>query len=70
MSRIVYASNRKQVGDGMRITRVSGGGTVFEVWTGTAFSQVELLADPAPIPAPANRAPTGADVALNFEVSA
>lgn len=64
MSRIVYSSNKKQVGDGMRITRVSGNGSVFEVWTGTAFSQVEMAAEPA------NVAPIGANASLNFEVSA
>ena len=67
MSRIVYASNKKPVGDGMRITRVSGGGTVFEVWTGTAFSAVELVTDQ--IPTPTNAAPAGANVTLSYEVA-
>lgn len=54
-----YASNKQKVGDGMRITRVSGGGAVFEVWTGTAWSAVEAVVDP-----PANTAPVGSDVTL------
>lgn len=45
---VVYKSNKAKVGDGMRITRVSGGGAVFEVWTGSAWSEVELKADAAP----------------------
>ncbi len=64
MSKIVYASNKKQVGDGMRITRVSGNGTVFEIWTGTTFSPVELEADQT------NSAPTGGNITLNYEVGA
>ena len=67
MSKVVYASNKKPVGDGMRITRVSGGGTVFEVWTGTTFSPVELVADPIPIPV--NLAPTGGNISLSYEVT-
>ena len=63
MSKVVYASNKKQVGDGMRITRVSANGTVFEVWTGSAFSPVELVPDSA------NLAPVGGNLSLTFEVS-
>lgn len=64
MSKVVYASNKKQVGDGMRVTRVSGNGTVFEIWTGTTFSPVELLAEPT------NSAPSGGNITLNYEVGA
>lgn len=49
---VVYKSNGAKVGDGMRITRVSGAGTVFEVWTGSAWSEVEAVAAPVPAPPP------------------
>lgn len=49
---VVYKSNGAKVGDGMRITRVSGTGAVFEVWTGAAWSEVEAVAAPVPAPAP------------------
>lgn len=68
MSRVIYSSNKKSVGDGMRITRVSGGGTLFEVWTGAGFSPVELAPD-APAAADPNTAPVGADQSLTFEVT-
>ena len=50
---VFYKSNGAKVGDGMRITRVSGGGAVFEVWTGAAWSEVEAKPDAAPVPTPA-----------------
>lgn len=59
-----YVSNKQKVGDGMWITRVSGGGALFEVWTGAAWSAVEAVADAPPV----NTAPVGADVTLHFEV--
>lgn len=68
MTKVVYSSNKKTVGDGMRITRVSGNGTVFEVWTGSAFSPVELAPD-APTTTDPNTAPVGADQSLTFEVT-
>ena len=49
---VVYKSNGSKVGDGMRITRVSGGGVMFEVWTGAAWSEVEAVAAPVPAPTP------------------
>ena len=48
MSRIVYKSNGGTVGDGTRITRVSGGGTKFEVMVDEKterFSEVIVAAD-------------------------
>ena len=60
-----YVSNNQKVGDGMRITRISGDGSIFEIWTGTAFSPVKYVADAPP---PVNTAPVGADVTLTFEV--
>lgn len=66
MARVIYSSNKKPVGDGMRITRVSGGGALFEVWTGSGFSPVELAPDPA---APVNLAPVGSNITLAFEVA-
>ena len=58
MVKIVYASNGSRVGDGMRITRVSEGGSKFEVWTDKDFSPIKVLNDdpvveqPTPTPEP------------------
>lgn len=49
---VVYKSNGAKVGDGMRITRVSGTGAVFDVWTGAAWSEVEVKPDAVPAPTP------------------
>lgn len=59
MSRIVYASNRRPIGDGIRITRVSDGGQTLEVLTdhvAEKWSEVVLVseapAEPEPEPQP------------------
>lgn len=66
MSRIAYKSNGATIGDGIRVTRVSGDGQKLEVLTDSAtgrFSEVVLVADaPAPEtpeePQPEEPAPT------------
>lgn len=56
MSRIVYKSNGGAIGDGIRVTRVSGGGQRLEVLTdhvAERWSEVVLVADaPTPEPGP------------------
>jgi len=56
MSRIVYKSNGGAIGDGIRVTRVSGGGQRLEVLVDPVaerWSEVALVADtPAPVPQP------------------
>lgn len=53
---IRYKSNKRPIGDGVRITRVSGGGQRLEVMTdplAETYSEIELVADaPAPDPVP------------------
>lgn len=54
MAKVVYASNGGAIGDGVRVTRISGGGTKFEVMVDPKterYSEVVLAAD-APDPAP------------------
>lgn len=54
MTKITYASNGAKVGDGTRITRISGGGTIFEIMTDektAKFSPVNVVGD-GPIPDP------------------
>lgn len=56
MSRIVYKSNGGAIGDGIRVTRVSGAGQRLEVLVDPVaerWSEVALVADtPAPVPQP------------------
>lgn len=64
---IVYASNKRPIGDGVRVTRVSGGGQKIEVLVDPkdlvgGWSEVILVPD-AP---PANTAPVGGDSVGTF----
>lgn len=58
---IRYKSNKTRIGDGMRITRVSGGGQKLEVLTDPAaekWGEIELAPDPVtPSPDPVTPAP-------------
>lgn len=65
---IVYASNKRPIGDGVRVTRVSGGGQKIEVLVDPkdlagGWSEVILVPDP-----PANTAPVGGDSTGTFPV--